>query len=172
MRSFWLLSLTIFSLHCQQPPAQDNKSALEKYPEFVQSLDKLRTNYHDLVDIKFAALKDYLIHKALEKSQLSAPQYERILDHENDARILAGLTTVKGLVSKMEDLEKQLAKTEHTLCCDIKNILEMDREHTLNQQIEDTEQEAFKTLMELCYLQTLRRYQNALAIYNAFSVTQ
>lgn len=171
MRSFWLLSFTTFALCCQQPPQKDTPVS-DKYTEFVQSIDKLRLTCHDLVDVRFTAIKGHLIEKMLERSKLSATQYERIIDHENDARILARLTTVKNLVSKIEKLEGQLGKVEHTLCGDIENILEIDREHTLNQQMENTAKEAFDMLMELCYLQTLRRYQNALAIYNTFSAAK
>lgn len=172
MRFFWLLNLAITSLHCQQPPNQKDTSALDKHTEFVGSMDKLRLAYHDLVDVRFTAIKGQLIQKLLEQSKLSTTEYERIIDHENDARISARHATIKDLTLKMEKLETQLAKTEHILCGDIKNILEIDREHAINQQIEGAEKELFDTLMELCYLQTLRRYQNASAIHQALSTTK
>ncbi|GMU18920.1 MAG: hypothetical protein AMXMBFR12_01120 [Candidatus Babeliales bacterium] len=174
MRYFWFTYLTVFTFFGQQPPAlrgiQSDGQALDHSQELENALSKLHKEYTDSLDLKLAEIKAYLHKKATETSNLSATRFESVIDHENDMALHTQLTHMTDLISQICMKIQQLEKSDATLFQNINNLLELDREHSINQEIEKAQKEMMNTLAELCYRQTIRRYQNASAIRGVLSM--
>lgn len=174
MRYFWFTYLTVFTFFGQQPPAlkgiQSDGQALDYSQELENALSKLHKEYIDSLDLKLAEIKAYLHKKATETSNLSATRFESVIDHENDRALHTQFTHMMNFISQIRTRIEQLDKSDALLSQNSNNLLELDREHSINQEIEKTQKEMMHALAEFCYRQTIRRYQNASAIRGVLSM--
>lgn len=173
MRSIWFIGFTVISMQGLQPPAlrgiQNDGQALDHSRELEYALGKLHGEYKDELDLKLAEIKAYLHKKATETSHVSASQFECVIDFENNASIHAQLSRMQSLISQMDNIIQQLEKTDTALFQNSNDLLELDREHSINQELEKKQKEMMNTLLELCYRQTIRRYQSASVIRGTLS---
>ena len=159
MRYFWFSGLLIFTIHAQQPPTDVNP--LQKAVDLMQAIAKLREGYRAIVDTNFEVVQAHILQKIETAPTISQTAFGCIIDRENDSTILANLTNMKALLSKMNELEQRLEKTEAALTQNSKNVLELWSEHEIEQEIGTVQKDLFESIMQLSYRQTIRTHQKA-----------
>ena len=165
MRYFWFSGLVIFTVHAQQPP--NNINSLQKSVDLMQAIAKLRERYQASVDTNFEAIQTHILQKVETAPTISQTAFGCIIDRENDSTILANLTKMKALLSKMNELEQNLEKTDVALTQNPKNVLELWAEHEIEQQIETVQKEMVESVIQLSYRQAIRTHQKASEIRGA-----
>lgn len=177
MRCFWLICFIILTTYSQQPPSDPSvrtwtviEHVTLKNESIAEELQKLRDKLKESAQLECSQTIAALHQRGndiLDESR--ALEFSCIIDRENDATILSQLVNMQKRYEEMLNLEAKLEKQDVALTHHAEKILQGQDDAATHLEIMLQQEQLFKSMLQLMYQQTIRRFQKLSEIRGAFA---